>query len=69
MAIKVQGEGRFRSLVLTVDTQDDIGEQVLVAKAAGYSDKQLEALFGKRRSTLYDHAVKARARMAEGRKG
>lgn len=60
MAITVQGNGRFRSLVLMVDTEADIGSQVIVAKAAGYSDKQLEALFGRSRQTLHAHAQKAR---------
>lgn len=65
MAIKVHGEGRFRSLNLTIDREADIGLQVLVARASDYSWKQLEALFGKRRSTLDEHAAKARARLKE----
>lgn len=64
MAIPVEDEGRFRTLRLTVDTQADIGRQVLVARAAGYSWKQLEELFDRSRQTLDKHAAEARASLS-----
>lgn len=64
MAIPVEGEGRFRTLRLTVDTKEDIGRQVLVARAAGFSWKQLEELFALSRQTMHEHASEARARLS-----
>lgn len=61
MTIPVEGEGRFRTLRLTVDVECNVGEQVIVARAAGYSWKQLEELFDKSRQTLHEHAQAARA--------
>lgn len=61
MAIPVEGEGRFRTLRLTVDTKEDIGRQVIVARGAGFSWKHLEELFGLSRQTLDKHAAEARA--------
>lgn len=64
MAIPIEGEGRFRTLRLTVDTEESIGLQVVVARAAGYSWKQLEELFGRTRQTLDKHAAEARASLS-----
>lgn len=64
MAIPVEGEGRFRTLRLTVDTEQNIGEQIIVARAAGYPWKLLERLFALSRQTLHEHAEQARSRLS-----
>lgn len=61
MSIPIDGDGRFRSITLTVDTEADIGPQVVVARAADFSWKQLEPLFGKSRQRLHELAEEARA--------
>lgn len=67
MAIPVETNGRFATLRLTVDRLENVGEQVIVAQAAGYSWKQICAAFGKGKSTLNEAANKARDRLLTAR--
>ena len=67
MTIPVKGNGRFRTLMLTIDTAENIGPQVVVGLAAGYSYKQLCAAFGKSRQYLSKLASEARDRQAPAR--
>lgn len=60
--------GRLRTIAFTIDRRADIGPQLIEARAADFSWRQLMVLFGKSRSVLAEHLVRAQREAAAARR-